>query len=59
MTAPIRWQKSSHSQPGGECVELGISDDTLRLRESDEPDAVLSISRTALGALLDRLKQQG
>jgi len=50
----IQWQKSSFSGggDGDECVELAHQDDVLLLRESDQPDRILPVSREGLAALL-------
>jgi hypothetical protein len=50
------WQKSSYSSEGGNCVNLMAADHTLRLRESDTPDVVLTTTPTALAALLASIK---
>jgi hypothetical protein len=50
------WQKSSHSPEGGNCVNLMAADHTLRLRESDTPDVVLTTTPTALAAFLASIK---
>jgi hypothetical protein len=39
------WRKSKASQPGGECVEVSVGDDAVRLRHSQDPSgAVLSFT---------------
>ena len=58
MATPSHWQKSSYSQEGGECIELAISHDLFRLRESDDPTTQLAPSRPALAALLAHVKQE-
>ncbi|MEU7043093.1 DUF397 domain-containing protein [Streptomyces varsoviensis] len=51
------WQKSSYSTEGANCVHVAAaSDGTIRLRESDAPDAVLSIAPGALRGLLAAIK---
>ncbi|MFE1289512.1 DUF397 domain-containing protein [Streptomyces sp. NPDC058751] len=52
-----QWQKSSFSGPGdgNECVELAQVEDTLLLRESDDPERILSVTPQGLAALLRRL----
>ncbi|WSA45555.1 DUF397 domain-containing protein [Streptomyces sp. NBC_01803] len=54
----LAWQKSSFSGPDGnkECVELAATSDALLLRESDEPDAVLTTGPARLAALLAAMK---
>jgi hypothetical protein len=53
-----QWQKSSFSGPGdgNECVELACVEGALLLRESDDPDRILSVSRQGLATLLGRLR---
>jgi hypothetical protein len=42
MKALTRWQKSSYSSEGNNCVEIASgTDGTLHLRESDDPTTVL------------------
>ncbi|MCZ4121338.1 DUF397 domain-containing protein [Streptomyces sp. H39-S7] len=54
MTSRIIWQKSSYSGSGDEnaCVELAVVGGTIRLRESDEPEAVLTTTPAQLEAFL-------
>ncbi|MFI7318073.1 DUF397 domain-containing protein [Streptomyces venezuelae] len=48
------WQKSSFSggAEGNECVELARDETNLLLRESDDPDHILTLTPTALSALI-------
>lgn len=47
------WRKSSFSEEGGNnCLELANDDDSIVIRESTEPDAVLTTDRTALRAFV-------
>ncbi|MDQ1036587.1 hypothetical protein QFZ75_003003 [Streptomyces sp. V3I8] len=49
----LHWQKSSFSSEASNCLELATAPDgTLRLRESDDPAAVLTLRTTGLAALL-------
>jgi len=48
----ISWQKSSHSPEGNTCVEIAAADDVILLRESDNPEKVITTSRTKLEALI-------
>jgi hypothetical protein len=57
MNAPVAWQKSSYSQEGGDCVEVAATGSALKLREGDEPHAVLTTSRTRLSSLLIHIKE--
>jgi hypothetical protein len=51
--APIRWQKSSFSAQGNNCVEVAPAPDgSVLLRESVEPATVLATNPTRLRALL-------
>lgn len=52
------WQKSSFSGGGDsdDCVELAVRQDTLLLRESDEPQAVIRTTRPQLAALISHLR---
>ncbi|WP_406373314.1 DUF397 domain-containing protein [Streptomyces sp. NBC_00647] len=53
-----QWQKSSFSGPGdgNECVELARVEDTVLLRESDDPGRIVAVTRQGLAALLCRLR---
>ncbi|MFD0409786.1 DUF397 domain-containing protein [Kitasatospora sp. NPDC127116] len=47
------WQKSSFSGDAANCIYVvAVADVTVRIRESDDPDTVLTTSSGALGALL-------
>ncbi|MES4904749.1 MULTISPECIES: DUF397 domain-containing protein [unclassified Streptomyces] len=51
------WQKSSYSSEGNACLYVSSTDDaTIRLRESDQPDTVLTTTPTALRALIRSAK---
>ncbi|MBI0377760.1 DUF397 domain-containing protein [Streptomyces albiflaviniger] len=51
------WQKSSYSSTGNACVYVSAPDNaTIRLRESDEPDTILTTTPNALGALIRSAK---
>ncbi|MEU0807927.1 DUF397 domain-containing protein [Streptomyces sp. NPDC005970] len=51
------WQKSSYSAQGNACLYVSSTDDaTVRLRESDEPDTVLTTTPAALRALIRSAK---
>ncbi|MFE0042543.1 DUF397 domain-containing protein [Streptomyces albireticuli] len=55
------WQRSSYS--GGmdnqECVELSCVDGVIRLREGDEPGAVIATTPGKLAALIRAVKAGG
>ncbi|MGV9884999.1 DUF397 domain-containing protein [Streptomyces sp. NPDC003006] len=52
------WQKSTYSGggDGNECVELARATGTLLLRESDDPDRVITLTPHTLTALLGKLQ---
>jgi len=51
------WRKSSYSSEGNACLYVSSTDDaTIRLRESDEPDTILTTTPTALRALIRSAK---
>ncbi|MGW2224687.1 DUF397 domain-containing protein [Streptomyces formicae] len=53
----LAWQKSTYSQEASSCVNIATAPDgTIRLRESDEPEVVLSTTRTQLGTLIRSVK---
>ncbi|MDQ0951178.1 hypothetical protein QFZ24_005101 [Streptomyces phaeochromogenes] len=58
MAQPLNWQKSSFSGggAGNECVELAAVNGEPLLRESDEPDRILSVAPDGLAALLLHLR---
>ncbi|AQW52436.1 DUF397 domain-containing protein [Streptomyces violaceusniger] len=53
----LTWQKSSFSEAAAaNCVELAAIADGIRIRESDEPDAVIRTTPVALGVLIRAIK---
>ncbi|MEU5273405.1 DUF397 domain-containing protein [Streptomyces hygroscopicus] len=53
----LTWQKSSFSEAGAaNCVELATSPDGIRIRESDQPDAVLRTTPAALRSFIRAVK---
>ncbi|WP_326729614.1 DUF397 domain-containing protein [Streptomyces phaeochromogenes] len=60
MTPVVHWQKSSYSGPedAPNCVEIAARQGTrtLLLRESDEPDAVITATGAGLAALIRHLR---
>jgi hypothetical protein len=54
----INWQKSTYSGQGdgASCVELAAVGGTIRLRESDDPEVVLTTTRARLGAFLQGVR---
>ncbi|GAA1915289.1 hypothetical protein GCM10009716_25830 [Streptomyces sodiiphilus] len=52
-----RWQKSSFSSEAGNCLNIAAgAGGRVRLRESDDPEVILSASGAALAALLHGIK---
>jgi hypothetical protein len=52
MTDPT-WQKSTYSEEGSACVYLAVAPaGTILLRESDEPETILTTSPRQLHALI-------
>ncbi|MEC4020537.1 DUF397 domain-containing protein [Streptomyces sp. H27-D2] len=55
--SPLYWQKSSYSSEASNCVELATAPDgSIWLRESDDPDGVLTVGRPGLSAFLLAVK---
>ncbi|MET7760632.1 DUF397 domain-containing protein [Streptomyces sp. NPDC005393] len=51
------WRKSSYSSEGNACLYVSAPDNaTIRLRESDEPDTILTTTPRALGRLIRSAK---
>ncbi|MFC8824747.1 DUF397 domain-containing protein [Streptomyces sp. NPDC057137] len=47
------WQKSSYSGTAGNCVNIATADDgTIKLRESDDPDTVVTTTPEKLRAFI-------
>ena len=56
----LNWQKSTHSEEGSSCVYLATAPTgAIFLRESDEPETVLTTGIRPLGALIAALRQPG
>jgi hypothetical protein len=52
------WQKSSFSEDQANCIYVATaSDGTIRIRESDDPRAVLTTAPQGLSDLLDHLRR--
>jgi hypothetical protein len=53
------WQKSTYSQEASACVYLATAPGgTILLRESDEPEAILTTGPRQLGALISAFKPE-
>ncbi|MFJ8112138.1 DUF397 domain-containing protein [Streptomyces sp. NPDC096132] len=53
----LHWQKSSYSGDGSNCLNIAADAvGTIHLRESDEPDAILTTTTPSLRALICSLK---
>ncbi|MFE5123462.1 DUF397 domain-containing protein [Streptomyces sp. NPDC056669] len=51
------WRKSSYSSTGNACLYVSAPDNaTIRLRESDEPETILTTTPTTLSALIRSAK---
>ncbi|MBL1120425.1 DUF397 domain-containing protein [Streptomyces sp. 110] len=51
------WRKSSYSAQGANCLYVSALDNAaIRLRESDEPDTILTTNPAALSALIRSAK---
>ncbi|WP_031077115.1 DUF397 domain-containing protein [Streptomyces sp. NRRL WC-3742] len=51
-----KWQKSSYSGSGGDCVEIRALDGAVELRESDEGDHIIRATPVAFTTLLAAAK---
>ncbi|MEU8887063.1 DUF397 domain-containing protein [Streptomyces sp. NPDC048442] len=55
----LKWQKSTYSEDQANCVNVAAAPDgTLRLRESDDPAAVLTATTGQLAALIGHLTKE-
>ncbi|MGW1785599.1 DUF397 domain-containing protein [Streptomyces sp. NPDC002143] len=53
----LHWQKSTYSQEASACVYLATTPTgTILLRESDEPETVVTTGPQQLGALITALR---
>ncbi|MFF4348031.1 DUF397 domain-containing protein [Streptomyces sp. NPDC001530] len=54
----LTWQKSTYSESGSSCVYLATTPTgTILLRESDEPEIILTTAPRALDALISRIRR--
>ncbi|MFD7900407.1 DUF397 domain-containing protein [Streptomyces sp. NPDC059743] len=56
MSREIRWQKSSFSGNGPQCVEVAEHSGEILIRESDAPDTVTTTSPTKFAAFIKGVK---
>ncbi|MEU0804223.1 DUF397 domain-containing protein [Streptomyces sp. NPDC005970] len=47
-----QWRKSSYSPNSSNCVNVAVSDHAVFLRESDDPDVVLTTTPAALRSFI-------
>jgi hypothetical protein len=53
----IRWQKSTYSGDSSNCVYVAATPtEMVHLRESDDPETILTTTPAALGSLIRTLK---
>jgi hypothetical protein len=53
----LNWQKSSYSNEGADCLNVATAaDGTVRIRESDAPGVILTVTPAALRSLLLAVK---
>lgn len=52
----IRWQKSSYSSEGNACVEIAVAAEVILIRESDDPETVVSTTPEKLSAFIRGIK---
>ncbi|MEV4437653.1 DUF397 domain-containing protein [Streptomyces sp. NPDC049577] len=56
--SPIRWQKSSYCSEGDACLSAARAvSGVVKLRESEDPDRVLTATPAALRSLLRAVKE--
>ncbi|WP_329386705.1 DUF397 domain-containing protein [Streptomyces sp. NBC_01716] len=56
MNSKIKWQKSSFSGSGAQCVEVAEHNGAILLRESDEPNAITTTNRDKFAAFIAGIK---
>ncbi|MFE2447660.1 DUF397 domain-containing protein [Streptomyces melanosporofaciens] len=67
VNVAIAWRKSSYSGDAGNCVNVAAHGNGIALRESDDPDIVLTTTPAALRAFIrgakdgafDRIQESG
>ncbi|MER5257589.1 DUF397 domain-containing protein [Streptomyces sp. NPDC002855] len=56
----LDWQKSTFSEDQANCLYIATAPDgTIRLRESDTPETILTTGLGTLAALLNALSEEG
>ncbi|CAN3982305.1 DUF397 domain-containing protein [Kitasatospora purpeofusca] len=56
MSPQLNWQKSTFSGEDADCVEIAADSDLIHIRESDDPSAVITITKAKLAAWLQGAK---
>ncbi|MEU6171088.1 DUF397 domain-containing protein [Streptantibioticus parmotrematis] len=57
MTEPLHWFTSSHSDNGGNCVEIASTQDRILVRDSKDPHGpVLTFPAPAFTAFVNSIK---
>ncbi|MEV8396205.1 MULTISPECIES: DUF397 domain-containing protein [unclassified Streptomyces] len=56
MSASIKWQKSSFSEGGAQCVEIAEHNGAILMRESDDPNVVTATTGTKFAAFIAGVK---
>ncbi|TSB26675.1 DUF397 domain-containing protein [Streptomyces sp. NBC_01525] len=52
MNSETKWQKSSFSGEGEQCLETAIADGEILLRESDDPTVIVKTTPEKLAAFI-------
>ncbi|MEV7087591.1 DUF397 domain-containing protein [Streptomyces sp. NPDC093085] len=56
MNSGIKWQKSSFSEVGAQCVQIARRDGAILLRESDDPNVIAETSRAKFATFISSVK---
>lgn len=56
MSSEIKWQKSSKSSGGAQCIELAEAAGEILVRESDDPNVILKTTPAKLRAFIQGVK---
>ncbi len=60
VLATSMWRKSRASQPGGNCVEVGLNEVTVQIRDSwDQEGTILSITQAGWRDFLAGTRKEG